>query len=150
MNYLKKIMLVGAVGTGKTTLTQRIEGKELTYHKTQAIESGSCIVDTPGEFTQRRQFYSALQVTSSSVDYIGLLQSVDERFDAFPPAFSSMFSKPVIGIVTKIDKATSNEEISKTQLALEQAGASRIFKVSSLEDTGIEELLAFLEYQEEE
>lgn len=147
---MKKIMFVGAVGTGKTTLTQRLEGHEIVYSKTQAIESSRFIVDTPGEFIQRRQFYSALQVTSSSVDYIGLLQSVDESFNTFPPAFASMFSKPVIGVVTKIDKANSEEEVSRAAHALKNAGAREIFNVSSYDDKGIEELLKFLGKEEDE
>lgn len=142
-------MFIGAVGTGKTTLTQKIEGKELSYHKTQAIESGSCVVDTPGEFAQRRQFYSALQVTSNSVDYIGLLQSIEEKFDTFPPAFGSMFSKPVIGIITKVDKGSNQEQLERAKTALIQSGAKKIFEVSSVEDKGIDELVAFLDDEEE-
>lgn len=34
---LKKIMFVGPVGVGKTTLTQRLKGLDITYFKTQAI-----------------------------------------------------------------------------------------------------------------
>lgn len=31
---MKKIMFVGPIGVGKTTLTQRIEGVEIIYAKT--------------------------------------------------------------------------------------------------------------------
>ena len=31
---MRKIMLVGRTGCGKTTLTQALKGKEITYHKT--------------------------------------------------------------------------------------------------------------------
>ncbi len=146
---MKKIMFIGAVGTGKTTLTQRIQGHDITYKKTQAIEASKCIIDTPGEFVQRRQFYSALQVTSSSVDCIGILQCVDEKFNTFPPGFGSMFSKPVIGIITKMDKTDDPELIKRAEQSLRNSGARQIFKVSSIEDEGMKELLAYLEYEEE-
>lgn len=138
-------MLVGAVGTGKTTLTQRLKGMELVYQKTQAIVHGVDIIDTPGEFTQRRQYYSALQVTSVKADVIGLLQSVNENFDTFPPGFTTMFPKPSIGIVTKIDLATTNEEIEKTVKGLKAAGAKQIFQVSAATNQGIAELVVFLQ-----
>ncbi|MGL5436431.1 MAG: EutP/PduV family microcompartment system protein [Lachnospiraceae bacterium] len=32
---MKKIMLVGRSGAGKTTLTQALKGKTITYHNTQ-------------------------------------------------------------------------------------------------------------------
>ena len=141
---MKKIMLVGAVGTGKTTLTQRLQGQNITYHKTQAIEYTADVIDTPGEFTQRRQYYSALQVTSVKADVIGLLQSVGESFDTFPPGFASMFGKPSIGIVTKSDLAKSPEEIAQVERVLRQAGARTIFRVSATEDDGIQEILTYL------
>lgn len=142
-------MLVGAVGTGKTTLTQRLQGNDILYHKTQAIQYTADIIDTPGEFTQRRQFYSALQVTSVKADVIGLLQSVGENFDTFPPGFASMFGKPSIGIVTKVDLASSEEQIEQAEQALQQAGAQKIFHISATEDQGIEAVLTYLAKEEE-
>ena len=46
---MKRAMLVGAIGCGKTTLTQRLKAQELKYNKTQAIEFSANIIDTPGE-----------------------------------------------------------------------------------------------------
>ena len=145
---MKKIMLVGAVGTGKTTLTQRLKGQEISYHKTQAIQFEDVIIDTPGEFTQRRQYYSALQVTSTEADVVGLLQSVGESFDTFPPGFSSMFACPSIGIITKVDLAENEEEVKFAELSLLNAGAVKIFKVSSTENEGIQEVLDYLKKEE--
>ena len=34
---MKKIILMGRVGCGKTTLTQALRGKTIHYHKTQYI-----------------------------------------------------------------------------------------------------------------
>ena len=59
MQDMKKIMFVGPVGVGKTTLTQRLKGLELSYFKTQAIEFYDAIIDTPGEFLQHRKYYNA-------------------------------------------------------------------------------------------
>ena len=40
---MKKIMLVGRSGAGKTTLTQAMKGRRITYHKTQYINNLSLI-----------------------------------------------------------------------------------------------------------
>lgn len=48
---MKKIMLVGRSGAGKTTLTQAMKGRRITYHKTQYINNYDVIIDTPGELS---------------------------------------------------------------------------------------------------
>jgi len=50
---MRKIMFVGSVGVGKTTLTQRLKGLDIQYYKTQAVQFHDSIIDTPGEFLQR-------------------------------------------------------------------------------------------------
>lgn len=45
---MKKLILIGRTGCGKTTLTQALLGKKLVYHKTQAVYYGSVLIDTPG------------------------------------------------------------------------------------------------------
>ena len=105
MQDMKKIMFVGPVGVGKTTLTQRLKGLELSYFKTQAIEFYDAIIDTPGEFLQHRKYYNALNVTATEADVIGLLVAASNQMQTFPQGFSSLFNKEVIGFVTKFDMA---------------------------------------------
>ena len=50
---LKKIIFIGNIGCGKTTLSQRILGEDQIYQKTQAVElRGDSIIDTPGEYLE--------------------------------------------------------------------------------------------------
>ena len=72
---MKKIMFVGPIGVGKTTLTQRIEGVEIIYAKTQTVQFHDDIIDTPGEFVQHRLMYNALLVTAAEADILGFLIS---------------------------------------------------------------------------
>lgn len=137
-------MLIGASGSGKTTLLQRIKGEELSYDKTQAIEFEDTMIDTPGEFLQHRGYYSALKVTSVDADVIAFVASVSEEEQTFSPSFNSCFTKPVIGILTKMDLANSDEGIEEGIERLEIAGAKEIFKVSAYENEGIEELMNYL------
>ena len=137
---MKKIMVIGAVGSGKTTLCQRLHGHELVYKKTQAIEYFPEAIDTPGEFAQQRMFYSRLMVTATEAEVIVLLQSVTQTNQIFPPLVANMFNKSVIGVVTKIDLA-ANDEINLVRKQLELAGVEKIFEVSALTNQGVDELV---------
>ncbi|MBS4750708.1 EutP/PduV family microcompartment system protein [Carnobacteriaceae bacterium zg-ZUI78] len=141
---MKKIMFVGSVGVGKTTLTQRLKGLDISYYKTQAIQFYDAIIDTPGEFLQHRQYYNALTVTAAEADVIGLLISSAETMQTFPQGFASLFTKPVIGVVTKIDMAKDPSLIERARLQLKLAGAIRIFEISSVENIGIDDLREYL------
>ncbi|MHC5227410.1 EutP/PduV family microcompartment system protein [Enterococcus sp. LJL99] len=144
---MKKVIFVGAIGCGKTTLLQKLQGKELTYNKTQAVEFHDQIIDTPGEFIEHRNYYSALLTTAVSAQVIVLLASAIDKKQTFSPLFTSAFTKPCIGVITKIDLATESEiELVKKQLQL--AGAREIFQVSSVADQGIKELREYLENKE--
>ena len=145
MQDMKKIMFVGPVGVGKTTLTQRLKGLELTYYKTQAVEFHDTIIHTPGEFLQHRRYYNALNVTGADADVIGLLVAASNQMQTFPQGFSSLFNQEVIGIVTKIDMADKEEQIEKARRQLKAAGAKEIFEISATENEGIDRLQAYLE-----
>ena len=67
---MKKIMLVGTVGCGKTTLCQKLNGIEQKYKKTQAIEVVNQTIDTPGEYFEHRSFLRSLMVTAVDVDLV--------------------------------------------------------------------------------
>ena len=48
---MKKIILIGRVAAGKTTLTQALRGEEIKYYKTQYVNYLDTVIDTPGEYT---------------------------------------------------------------------------------------------------
>ena len=51
---MKKIILAGHVACGKTTLCQCLNGMEMQYKKTQALEVINTTIDTPGEYLQSK------------------------------------------------------------------------------------------------
>ena len=103
---MKKILLVGSVSCGKTTLCQRLNGLVQDYKKTQAIEVVGKTIDTPGEYLERRSLFSALMVTSAEADEVlFLLDPTQDRY-LYSPGLAAAFPVPVAGVVTKIDLAT--------------------------------------------
>ena len=45
---MRKIILIGRSGVGKTTLTQALKNEKIEYHKTQYVNHFDVIIDTPG------------------------------------------------------------------------------------------------------
>lgn len=143
---MKKLMLIGKSGSGKTSLCQRIFNEELHYKKTQAIEVlGGSAIDTPGEYMEHRAFYKALVVTAVEADAVLLLHSATDTQFIFSPRMSGMFNRPLIGVVTKIDLCGDPERISQVEYALMYAGARRVFCISNETGEGIAELLDYIE-----
>lgn len=142
---MKKIIFIGTIGCGKTTLSQAILGEPLEYKKTQSVEVlGKSILDTPGEYLELGQMRGALTITASDAEVIGLVQSAIEDFNMFPPAYGGSFAKKVIGVVTKIDQATK-QQVKAAEAKLKMAGAQHIFHVSSYTGKGMKELIEYLE-----
>ena len=133
MERKRRIILIGRSTAGKTTLCQRINHEELQYHKTQTVQIvNQSMIDTPGEYLERRYFR-------------GALMDATEKGSMFPPAYSSMFAKPCVGVVTKSDLA-SEHEISNARQYLKAAGAGEIFVVSSVTGEGVEALVRHLDF----
>ena len=131
---MKKIMLVGHVACGKTTLCQRLNGLKQEYKKTQALEVINHTIDTPGEYLEHRSFMRSLTVTAVEVDLVLFL---------FSPGQSVAFPIPVIGVVTKTDIATPEQTAQAVEL-LELAGADPVFCISSISGEGMDALIDYL------
>lgn len=75
---------------------------------------------------------------------IGLLASATATMQTFPQGFSSLFNKPVIGIITKVDLVTDPTSLEKARAQLRATGAKEIFEVSLEDNTGIEAIQNYL------
>ena len=143
---MKKIILIGKSGCGKTSLCQRIFHNELIYKKTQSIEViGGSAIDTPGEYLEHRQFYKALVVTAVEAYAVLLLHAANDTQFIFSPRMSGMFNRPVIGVITKIDLCSDAERLTQVEYALLYAGATKVAAVSNTTGEGIAELTENIE-----
>ncbi len=140
---MRKIILIGSTGCGKTTILQRINGLERKYKKTQSIEVYNGTIDTPGEYLENRELLKSLLVTALEAELVFFVQDASREIYCFSPGQSAAFPMQTAGIVTKADIA-SQEQISQAKELLELAGASPVFCVSAVTGEGMEELEAFL------
>ena len=143
---MKKIMFVGRVGAGKTTLTQRLRGEKITYYKTQYVHYGDLIIDTPGEYTERANLAGALALYAYEADVVGFLIKADDVYSIYGPNVTCMVNRDVIGIITGIDKPEANIERCENWLRL--AGCTKIFPLSSVTGEGVDALLEYLSKEE--
>lgn len=142
-----KIIFMGRTGSGKTTLCQKLDALELKYKKTQSVELYDNAIDTPGEYMENRNFYRALIMTAVDAKLIAILGDPTVRDNYIPPAFAGTFAKEIIGIVTKVTIADSEEDIKRVEMELKQSGAQKIFRVDTVQEIGIEELFHYIHEQ---
>lgn len=136
---MKKTMLIGRTGCGKTTLTQKLMNEEVKYKKTQAVSYKNKIIDTPGEYVENKMYYKSLLVLSADAKVIVLVQSAIDGATLFPPKFSTMFpKKDVIGVITKTDLENANIERSRKFLI--EAGVTEVFTIGLEDNEGLEEI----------
>ena len=139
---MKKLILVGRSEAGKTTLTQALKGKPLHYEKTQYIDYGDFLIDTPGEYAENPELAHALALYSYEADVVGLLLSATEPYSLYAPNIAPMANREVIGIITKADHPDARVDMAK--MWLELAGCKKIFITSSYKNEGVSEILRYL------
>lgn len=138
-------MFIGAVGCGKTTLMQRLKAEKIKYDKTQAVEFSANFIDTPGEYIEHHQMENTLRQTSLQADIVVLLQSVTDRRLVYPQGFCTMFSKPTIGVITKIDLDRKPADLKFSRHLLLSAGVDKIIALSAVSGENIDQLQHLLE-----
>ena len=143
---MKKIILVGRSESGKTTLTQALLGRQRKYHKTQYINYGDAVIDTPGEYAQVGSLAKVLALYSYEADVVGMVLSSTEEYSLYAPCCAAMTNREVIGIVTQIDRDNANPDRAENWLKL--AGCKKIYRVSSVTGEGLDEILDYLKETE--
>lgn len=145
---MKKIILIGRTGCGKTTLTQALKGEKIQYQKTQYINRYDVIIDTPGEYVETKNLGGAIALYAYEADVVGLLISATDQYSLFSPNITCMANREVIGIVTQIDRPEANVERATRWLAL--SGCKTIYPISATSGEGIYKIYEHLKEHNEE
>jgi ethanolamine utilization protein EutP len=144
MNWKRKVMIIGAIGAGKSSLALALFGDPGQAAKTQALEFRDWIIDTPGEYSENPFHYRSLMVTAMEAGLLMMVQDATRDRNYFPPGFSSGFPIPAIGVITKCDHPAANVPLAK-ELLRQSLIEGEIFVTSAATGEGIAELKAKLE-----
>ncbi len=140
---MKKLMVIGAIDSGKTSLLMALNGQTGVPLKTQTLQYSSFMIDTPGEYMENPRMYTAIMSTAQEAKLILFTQDASSEKSIFPPGFARSFPGITIGIVTKID--LTNSKIEKSLNILNKLGLKGpIFEVSSFTGEGIENLKSYI------
>ncbi|MFC5402904.1 EutP/PduV family microcompartment system protein [Cohnella soli] len=139
-----RIMVIGPVGAGKSSLVRSLSERDEAVLKTQSLVFYGDFIDTPGEYTENPLFYRSLMATSQQASAVLLVQDATRRGIGFPPGFASGFPVPAAGAVTKLDapEADPDRAVALLRQALPNGN---IVQTSAITGIGISELRTLLE-----
>lgn len=138
---MKRLLLIGRSGAGKTTLSQALRGESVHYQKTQSMAFNDFLIDSPGEYAENHNLGAALALYSYEADVVALLIAANDDYSLFPPNITCLVNREVIGIVTKIDKADPR----RAERWLRLSGCKTVYFVNSVTGEGIDQVLSHIE-----
>lgn len=137
-------VLMGAVGAGKTSLSNALRGVDEPARKTQAVEfAADGSIDTPGEFFSHPRLYHALITTTVDAEILVYVHAADDMECRLPSGLLDVYGeRRLIGVITKIDLPDAN--LPAVRKLLQDNGIQEIFEVSTVSKAGLEVLAEML------
>jgi ethanolamine utilization protein EutP len=144
-SVVPRFMLIGQIGAGKTTLFNRLFGKDEEARKTQVMEfEGSSGIDTPGEYFSHPRLYHTLITMAAEVQRLVYVHPADVLDCRLPHGLLDVYAgKTIDAIVTKMDLPGADLE-QVTHLLREAGITGQIFPVSYTDQVAMERLRAHL------
>ncbi len=140
---MKRIMLIGESGSGKSSLIRVLTQGRYEPHRALALQYFENFVDTPGEFVENRWFFRFLLTASQEVDILLFVQDATRINCMLRPGFGAMFNREVLGVISRCDHPLA--DVARGRRLLSYAGLSRVLETDSKTGRGMEALAAELE-----
>lgn len=117
---MKRIVFVGEVGAGKTTLFNALQGNFSLANKTQALEfNDTGCVDTPGEFFSHPRLYHALISTLADCDILVYVHAANNPECRIPAGLLTIYPHMRrLAVISKIDAPDADVPAARELLSL--------------------------------
>ena len=115
----KRVMIVGAGRSGKTTLASFLEGGG-AIRRIPNMVYRSVTLDTPGPYLESPWMHQHLIASAQDACCIAMLASATEKSFTYPPEFAKAFRVPIFGVITIGDLSEADIEMARQDLM--QAG----------------------------
>ena len=139
----KRIMVVGASRSGKTTLVNALNDYDGPLRRTPDLIYGKNTIDVPGAYIENAWMYKHIIAASQDAAYVLILVDQSNCTEIYSPGFAKSFRCTVIGVITKCDLMPENEE--KCLRQLKNIGVMEpYFHISFKVGTGIDALKKYL------
>jgi ethanolamine utilization protein EutP len=103
-----KIMLIGGVGAGKSSLAACLNNSKEEVRKTQSLIYSDNTIDTPGEYLENPFMYRNIIAVAEEADWVIFVQALDQIRCVYPPGMARSFNRHTVGVVTKADEDSDN------------------------------------------
>jgi ethanolamine utilization protein EutP len=142
---LDNVVFVGEVDAGKSALVDKLVNIETNTGKTQSpIFYPGKVIDTPGEFIDKRSLSGALLTTICNVKSVVLLQPASGKRFAPPNGLLNVYpNKNIIGVISKVDEVDADIEHAK-KLFRQNRIPEPYFEVSIFDQDSIDKLSHYL------
>lgn len=142
---MRRAIFVGAVGAGKTTLFNRLQGDYSLARKTQAVEFNDLgDIDTPGEYFSHPRLYHALIGTLVDCELLIYVHAANDAQCRIPSGLLDIYPHlQRIAVITKADVADADVENVNAMLA-ENGFRPPIFVVNSFDAGSLTAFKTFL------
>lgn len=113
----KRIMIIGAARSGKTSLANLLNAEERPLRRTHDTIYREKTLEVPSAYLENTWMYQHLIALAQDAWCILLLVDQAQPQELYSPGFASAFRLPVLGLITKADLAAENRACCRQQLA---------------------------------
>ncbi len=140
----KRIMVIGAKNSGKTSLINNLLGINEAPKKRQDVIYKGDTIDVPAAYIENR-WYNRHVITLSQEAFCVLVLVSQSDIELFYSHgfMQSLLCENIVGVITKAD--LNSENAKKSEQQLKNCGAKPpYFYIDNLQKTGIEQLKEYL------
>lgn len=139
-----KIMIIGAKGSGKTTIANLIEGKH-SPAKGDAISYGDYTLDMPSGYLDNPLMYDALIASNQDAAVVFFLIDATASRKTYPPSFSKSFTGVHCTIITKTD-LVDEKALEKAYEEANALGTTSVIEWSTQDRRNEEMILSYRQF----